>query len=262
MNAQHPFERRAGKLDAGIHATELKHSSGWDKQCPMDRSTLQLMNSLLSRHSRRRATSRVAIPKVPRPELRWIHDGIRHRVTAWPDVRFERELTPGQWAAHEFPEPVFASTALGVTAEQWREYVEYVPAAERTLLRNFDYNRIGALHVLVRCPALLPEMLKAPALVAFLAAHLGLRGGSQPCWSEINAVHERDGIFGILQWLGLPASRQTLTILQNIADPDVPRRLLEPLRAALWEPEAIWLLSHEPALTDERIAEACDALAA
>jgi hypothetical protein len=38
--------------------------------------------------------------------------------------------------------------------------------------------------------------------------------------------------------------------------------LLEPLRAAVWAPEAIRALSHAPALTDERLAEACHALAA
>ena len=42
----------------------------------------------------------------------------------------------------------------------------------------------------------------------------------------------------------------------------LPHRLLEPLRAALWEPQAIWALLHAPTLTDERLAEACHALAA
>jgi hypothetical protein len=75
-------------------------------------------------------------------------------------------------------------------------------------------------------------------------------------------VHEREGIFGVLQWLGLPSSRQTLAILRNVAAPDLPRKLLEPLRTALWEPETIWTLSHEPVLTDARIEAACHALAA
>ena len=89
-----------------------------------------------------------------------------------------------------------------------------------------------------------------------------LRGGSRSAWSEIEAVYEREGIFGLLQWLGLPASRQTLAILRNITDPDLSRRLLEPLRAALWEPEAIWALTHARAITDECLAKACHALAA
>jgi hypothetical protein len=157
---------------------------------------------------------------------------------------------------------VFASAALGVTGNQWRRYLEFVPAAEREFVEMFQFGRMAALHVVTQCPALLPELMHVPALVPFLTVHLSLRGGNQPGWSEITAVFDRDGLFGVLQWLGLPASRQTVAILQNIADPDLPRRLLEPLRAALWEPEAIWALSHAPALTDERLAEACHALAA
>ena len=81
-------------------------------------------------------------------------------------------------------------------------------------------------------------------------------------WGEIAAVHEREGVFGLLQWLGLPASRQTLEILRNVADPDLPRRLLEPLRSALWEPEVIWSLSRGGSVSDEQLARACHALAA
>ena len=84
---------------------------------------------------------------------------------------------------------------------------------------------------------------------------------SRSGWSEIEAVYEREGIFGLLQWLGLPASRQTLAILRNITDPDLARRLLEPLRADVVEPEAIWTLTHARAITDECLA-ACHALAA
>ena len=36
----------------------------------------------------------------------------------------------------------------------------------------------------------------------------------------------------------------------------------EPLRAALWEPEAIWALSHAVTLTDEQLTATCDELAA
>jgi hypothetical protein len=121
---------------------------------------------------------------------------------------------------------------------------------------------MAALHVAVRGPGLLPELAETPVLAVFLAAHRSLRGCDEPGWAEVAAVHGREGIFGVLQWLGLPASRQTLAILRQIAAPDLPRRLLEPLRAALWEPEAIWALAQAPALTDERIAAACHALAA
>ncbi|MSU49076.1 MAG: hypothetical protein EXS37_08340 [Opitutus sp.] len=224
------------------------------------------MNSLVSRRRRAPRVSRPAllssVGQTASPDLHWIHDGVRFRATAWPDVRFEREVAPGGWEAGEFEEAVFASTALGVSATQWRRFLEFVPAAERDFLTTFVFGRMAALQVIVCCPALLPELREAPALTTFLALHLSLRGGEQACWAEIAALFERDGIFGVLQWLGLPASRQTLAILHNITDPDLPRWLLEPLRAALWEPEAIWALSHTAALTDERLAETCHALAA
>ena len=63
-------------------------------------------------------------------------------------------------------------------------------------------------------------------------------------------------------FLGLPASRDTLSILRNLIDPDVPRRLLEPLRALLWRPEATFVLQRMPALTDQQLSRYCHALAA
>jgi len=221
------------------------------------------MNSRTVAPSRRIRPSRIsdALP-IPQPHLGWIHDGVRHRVSVWPDVQFERESAPGKWTREAPGEDVFASAALGVTGNQWRRYLEFMPAGERALLERFQFGRAAALHVITRCPALLRQLGEVPALVPFLATHLTLRGGHEPRWSEIEAIFEREGVFGVLQWLGLPASRQTVTILRNIADPDLPRRLLEPLRAALWEPEAIWSLSQAPMLTDERLAEACHALAA
>ena len=219
------------------------------------------MNSitLVSRSSRGvRRTAAVSV----RPDLTWIHDGIRQRVTVWPEVVFQREVSPGEWVTQEPSELVLASAALGVTPDRWRRYLEFVPARERDFIAAFQFGRMAALHVITRCPALLGDLEASPALTTFLAAHVSLRGGDRPQWAEIGAVHERDGIFGVLQWLGLPASRQTLAILAHIADPDLSRRLLEPLRAALWEPETIWVLSHGPALTDERLARACHALAA
>ncbi|MGH7943802.1 MAG: hypothetical protein ACREH8_20565 [Opitutaceae bacterium] len=215
-----------------------------------------------SRPTRIARTARAAAPIAARPDLGWIHDGIRHRVTVWPEVAFERETGSGRWVEIEFGEMVFASAALGVTPQQWRPYLEFMPPEQQEFLRLFHFSRMGALHVITRCPTLLPELTRFPALVPFIAAHVSLRGGNEPRWAEIGAVFEREGIFGMLQWLGLPASRQTLAILGNIADPEIPRRLLAPLRTALWEPEAIWALSHAPALTDERLAEACHALAA
>ena len=214
------------------------------------------MNSLLPRPSRTASVASIS------PELVWIHDGHRHRATVWPEVRFEREVAPDEWVAEDPAEEVFASTALGVTAARWRRYLEFVPTAERELLRRFEYGRMAVWHLVTRCPALLPELIATPALAAFLTVHRSLRGGAQSSWAEISAVFEREGIFGLLQWLGLPASRQTLSILQHIADPDLPRRLLEPLRSALWDPETLWTLAHVPTLTDEQLAETCHALAA
>ena len=214
--------------------------------------------SLTRSSSRRQHTAASAAS----PFLSWIHDGVRYRVTVWPDVAFQREASAGRWTRVELSEEASASAALGVTGGQWRAYLEFVPAAQREFLERFQFSRMAALQVIARCPQLLGELSELAALVPFLNAHRALRGGTETGWAEISAVFEREGIFGVLQWLGLPASRQTLAILQNIADPDLPRRLLEPLRAALWEPEAIWTLSHAPTLTDERLAEACHALAA
>lgn len=195
-------------------------------------------------------------------ELVWIHDGLRYRVSLWPEVAFARESAPGSWDPVEPSEAALASAALGVGAARWRAYLEFVPVAEREFLRQFEFSRMAALAVMVRCPEIFEELVATPALTAFVAAHRGLRGGEQSAWAEMAAVYGREGVFGLLQWLGLPASRQTLTILRNIADPELPRRLLEPLRSALWEPEAIWALTHAPALTDESLAETCHALAA
>ncbi len=225
------------------------------------------MNSLLTRSLRRATGSsrsrRVAQPTTSvRASLGWIHDGVRHCVTLWPEIRFEHEIAPDEWVEGEMGEDALASAALAVSAAQWRSVLEFAPAGVRELLQKFDGGRMAALHVVTRCPTLLPELLELPALTPFLALHQSLRGGETPAWAELTAVLERDGIFGVLQWLGLPASRQTLAILRQIADPDLSRRRLEPLRAALWEPEAIWALSHAATLTDARIAEACDALAA
>ena len=75
-------------------------------------------------------------------------------------------------------------------------------------------------------------------------------------------MQERSGVFGVLEWLGLPASRQTLGILRSVVEPDLPRRLLEPLRTVLWEPRTIFALQRLPALTDRHLARFCHALAA
>ena len=60
----------------------------------------------------------------------------------------------------------------------------------------------------------------------------------------------------------LPAARQTVTILQAIAEPDLPKRFLEPLRSVLWEPTSTYALRRMPAITDRKLAQTLTALAA
>ena len=195
-------------------------------------------------------------------ELTWSHFGARWRATLWPDVRFEHETADGDWVPEAPSEEVVESGAVGLDDAGWRRFLEFMPAEERTFFRRFHLGRLGALQVVLRCPGLLPDLAATPSLVAFLTHHASLRGAAGARWEEIAAIHERSGIFGLLEWLGLPASRQTLGILRQIADPDVPRRLLEPLRTRLWEPESIWLLERSGPMTDRQLACRCHALAA
>jgi hypothetical protein len=159
-------------------------------------------------------------------------------------------------------EEVLASGMLQIDAVVWRRYLEFMPAAERTFVKKFRYGRLAALLIVARCPQLLGDLDETPALVAFLAAHASLRGTESPRWEEVAALYERGGVFAVLEWLGLPASRQTLTILRNLVDPDVPRRLLEPLRSLLWQPVASSVLQRSTELTDQQLARYCHALAA
>ncbi len=193
--------------------------------------------------------------------LTWSHCGVTYRVTAWPEVRFER-LYGDDWIAVSPSEEVLASASLSCGQAEWRPYLEFVPADVREFLGGFAFARMEALQVIARCPSLLPSLLETPALTAFVAAHAGLRGTPAPGWAEIEALHERSGIFGVLEWLGLPASRQTLAILHNLVSPDVPKRFLEPLRTLLWEPRTIFVLQRMTAITDRHLAHYCHALAA
>jgi hypothetical protein len=203
---------------------------------------------------------RIRAKKLPLA-LAWSHCGIPYRVTAWPDVAFER-LYGDEWIGVNPNEDVLASAAQTCGPREWQSYLEFVPAEERAVLERFAVTRMEALQVIARCPALLPVMAETPALAGYLAAHDGLRGASGSGWAEINAVYERSGIFGLLEWLGLPASRQTLAILQNVSDPDLPKRFLEPLRTLLWEPGAIFTLQRMSAITDRQLARFCQPLAA
>lgn len=193
--------------------------------------------------------------------LTWSHEGVMYRVTPWPEVRFEC-LYGTDWIPTTPGEMVLASAAQSIGEAAWRPYLEFVPAEVRQFLELFAFTRMEALQVAARCPGLFSELIEAPAFTSYLAAHVTLRGTGGPCWAEINAVHERSGIFGVLEWLGLPASRQTLGILRNVAQPDLPKRFLEPLRTLLWEPGAIFTLQRLPAITDRQLARYCHALAA
>jgi hypothetical protein len=195
-------------------------------------------------------------------ELTWSHFGARWRATLWPDIRFERETAGHAWVPEAPSAETVASGAVALDDAGWRRYLEFMPADERAFLGKFRFGRLGALQVILRCPGLLSDLTATPALTAFLANHASLRGASAERWEEIAAIHDRSGIFGVLEWLGLPASRQTLGILKQITDPDLPRRLLAPLRTSLWEPEGIWLLAQAGPMTDRQLASRCHALAA
>jgi len=193
--------------------------------------------------------------------LTWSHTGVTHRVTAWSEVQFER-LYGNEWIPISPSADVLASASQTFGRADWQPYLEFVPADVREFLSGFSFLRMEALQVVARCPALLPTLGATPAMTAFVAAHVSLRGTPAPCWAEIAAVHERRGVFGLLEWLGLPASRQTVAILQNLASPDVARRFLEPLRTLLWEPQTIFALQKAPAITDRLLEQFCYAFAA
>jgi hypothetical protein len=204
-----------------------------------------------------RRTQKMSVPLG----LSWSHSGVTWRVTPWPEVQFER-LYGDEWIAATPTDDVFASAAQSCGPTEWRPYLDFLPASVRDFVVRFAFGRMEALMVAARCPALLETLAEAPALAAFVAAHVALRGTELPRWDEINAVYGRAGIFGVLEWLGLPASRQTLSILSNLAEPDVPKRLLEPLRTMLWEPRAIFALQRMPSISDRQLAGFCNALAA
>lgn len=198
---------------------------------------------------------------VSADQLTWSHLGSLYRITAWPEARLER-LDGDRWIATVEDEDVMAAGMVEVDATAWKRYMEFMPAAERAFVSKFRFGRLAALLIIARCPQLVADLDETPALVSFLAAHTSLRGTGGPRWDEIAAVHERGGVFAVLEWLGVPASRETLSILRNLVDPDVPRHLLEPLRVLLWRPAATFVLQRTPELTDRQLARYCHALAA
>lgn len=216
----------------------------------------------LPRPLRARTTSRKRpVRREPSAALRWSHLGIAYQISPWPECRVARH-DGFRWRAIEPTEELLASAAVALTNAAWTRYLEFVPAREREFLRQFRYGRLQALRTIVKCPDLLPDLVETPALVSFLAAHVALRGTDAERWPEIVAVHERAGVFGVLEWLGLPADRPTLAALRNLIDPDVPHRLLAPLRTSLWNPAAASLLCQAHGISDRDLAQVCHALAA
>lgn len=185
--------------------------------------------------------------------LTWAHYGELHRVTPWPEVRFER-LYGEDWIEITPDSELLEAASLACHKRDWRPYLEFVPTEVSNFLLGFSFSRMEALHVIAHCPELLPELSETPALTVFLANHLNLRGPSVNSWTEISAVYGRNGIHGVLEWLGLPSSRQTLTILSNLESPDLPKRFLAPLRSQLWEPRTIFALQRMTAITDRHLA--------
>lgn len=201
------------------------------------------------------------VKMAPSVDLVWSYLGVSYRVTVWPDVALER-FVDDRWVPAVANEDTLASGMVEIEPAAWKRYLEFLPSAERAVVERFRYGRLAALLLVARCPQLVTDIDETPALVAFLAAHAALRGTNGPRWDEVAAVHERGGVFGVLEWLGLPASRETLTILRNLIDPDVPRRLLEPLRELLWRPSANLMLQRAQGMTDAQLAKYCCALAA
>jgi hypothetical protein len=230
---------------------------GWDKQCPRLRikwGTMKRRTNLL--------------PQSPSlSEVHWYHNGIPHRVriASTADlVAFERQREDGKWEAFS-PDPMaecFTSVGLCLTDEGWAEFVRQLPTNVQDYLSLFKFERVEALAVVSQSPEMLADLDACPALTLFLAAHVTLRGTTGARWKEISAVYNRAGLFGVLEWIGLPASPQTLAVLNRIVDPELPRYLLSPIRAALWEPESLFLLQRSDALTERELADRCHPLAA
>lgn len=194
-------------------------------------------------------------------EITWSHAGIQRRVTAWPEAAIQR-LWGDRWIADVPSEGALAAAAFDVRETAWRRYLEFMPARERAFVGQFRFGRLEAIQVLARCPELLDVLEATPALTVFVAAHVALRGAERPGWDEISAVYERAGVFGVLEWLGLPASRRTLAALRNLADVEIPRKFLAPLRTVLWDGGALSSLEAAAVVTDIDLARHCHRLAA
>jgi len=207
--------------------------------------------------------TRVARKSFAPVQLTWTHLGVLYRVAAWPDVAVET-LHEGAWLPAELDpaSEIVAGAAAMLDRRDWEAYFEFVPARERLFLETFRLGRMAALIVIARCPGLFDELVDAPALTSFIAAHTRLRGCVRTAWAEIAAIYERSGIFGVLTWLGLPATRAVLETLQNFAEPDIAKRLLDRVRESLWSPLAPALLRANAPLSENEVAWRCEVIAA
>jgi hypothetical protein len=168
----------------------------------------------------------------------WYHDGILHRVR----LSGADEVVVFEWQPEGFWEPfvpnpasdTFVSAAIDIQDEPWREFVRQLPVNWQDFLGWFQFNRLEALAVLSQCPQLMPHLERVPALMMFVATHATLRSPNTTHWAEINAIYERENIYGVLSWLGLPSSPHTLAILSDHPEPEVPRSELAIIRSALW----------------------------
>jgi hypothetical protein len=187
------------------------------------------MNSSTRRSSARRTTTLS-------PDLVWHHLGQAHRVTIWPEVAFEKEISVGLWRPYT-PDPssdAFISGAVMLDKRRWKLFLEFFPVAWTRFVERFSFHRLHALAALAYAPRLQEEFETTPVLALLVATHAKLRGVAGTQWGELNAVSERGSVFAVLEWLGLPSTRACLDQLVLI-DPDVPVRDLGRVREMLWQ---------------------------
>jgi hypothetical protein len=187
------------------------------------------MNSSTRRSSSRRPTALA-------PHLVWHHLGQAHRVTIWPEVAFEKEISPSLWVPYT-PDPssdAFTSGAVMLDKRRWSIFLEYFPTNWTRFIGRFSFHRLHALAALAYAPALQEDFAETPLLALLVAIHADLRGLAGAQWGELNALCERGSVFGVLEWLGLPSTRACLDQL-GLIDPDLPVRDLSRVREMLWQ---------------------------
>jgi len=187
------------------------------------------MNSSTRRSSSRR-------PVALAPHLVWHHLGQAHRATIWPEVAFEKEISPSLWVPYT-PDPscdAFTSGAVMLEKRRWKPFLEFFPADWSRFIQRFSFHRLHALAALAYAPALQEAFEDTPLLALVVAIHADLRGVAGAQWGELNALCDRGSVFAVLEWLGLPSTRACLDQLGTI-DPDLPVRDLNRVREMLWQ---------------------------